>query len=231
MTPLLVLLFGVHPATAVGTDLLYAAVTKATGTLVHGLKGSVDWRITGRLASGSVPAALLTLWLLHRYGLHSEAATSLIQHVLGTALLITSLALVFRPQLAALAARAPRRDAPASTALYTVLTGAVLGALVSLTSVGAGAIGVTVLLLLYPLLPTTRVVGSDIAHAVPLTLVAGMGHWFLGSVDGAMLLSLLIGSLPGIALGSYLSARSPEALLRYLLAAVLVLVGFRLVWA
>lgn len=154
-----------------------------------------------------------------------------IPHVLGAALPIISLALVFRPQLAALAARAPRRDAPASTALYTVLTGAVLGALVSLTSVGAGAIGVTVLLLLYPLLPTTRVVGSDIAHAVPLTLVAGMGHWFLGSVDGAMLLSLLIGSLPGIALGSYLSARSPEALLRYLLAAVLVLVGFRLVWA
>ena len=231
MTPLLVLLFGVHPATAVGTDLLYAAVTKATGTLVHGLKGSVDWRITGRLASGSVPTALLTLWLLHRYGMHSQAATSLIQHVLGTALLITSVALIFRPQLAALAARAPRGIDPTRTALLTALTGAVLGVLVSLTSVGAGAIGVTVLLLLHPKLATSRIVGSDIAHAVPLALVAGMGHWMLGSVDGAMLISLLIGSLPGIALGSHLSSRSPEALLRNLLAAVPVLVGVRLVWA
>jgi uncharacterized membrane protein YfcA len=231
MTPLLVLLFGVHPATAVGTDLLYAAVTKATGTLVHGLKGSIDWRVTGRLAAGSVPAAAITLWLLQRYGMHSSATMSLIQHVLGVALLITSIALVFRPKLVALATRKPREVSPARTVLLTVLTGAVLGALVSLTSVGAGAIGVTVLLLLYPALATSRIVGSDIAHAVPLTLVAGMGHWLLGSVDVAMLLSLLIGSLPGIALGSHLSSRSPEALLRNLLAAVLVLVGVRLAWA
>jgi uncharacterized membrane protein YfcA len=230
MTPLLVLLFGVHPATAVGTDLLYAAVTKATGTLVHGLKGSIDWRVTGRLACGSIPAAAVTLWLLQRYGMHSKAALSLMQHVLGIALLITSVALLFRPQLAALAARAPRRSGPVRTALLTALTGAVLGALVSLTSVGAGAIGVTVLLLLYPLLPTSRIVGSDIAHAVPLALVAGMGHWLLGSVDVAMLISLLIGSLPGIALGSHLTSRAPEALLRNLLAAILVLVGVRLVW-
>jgi uncharacterized membrane protein YfcA len=234
MTPLLVLLFGVHPATAVGTDLLYAAATKATGTLVHGLKGSVDWRVTGRLALGSVPAAAVTLWLLQRHGLHSPAATALLQRVLGAALLVTSLALVFRPQLAAFAARhySPERvESPVRTALLTVLTGVVLGVLVSMTSVGAGAIGVTVLLLLYPRLPTARIVGSDVAHAVPLTLVAGMGHWLLGSVDVAMLLSLLIGSLPGIVLGSHLSARAPEAVLRNLLAAVLVLVGARLVWA
>jgi uncharacterized membrane protein YfcA len=231
MTPLLVLLFGVHPATAVGTDLLYAAVTKATGTLVHGFKGSVDWRVTGRLAAGSVPAAAVTLWLLHRYATHSPASTAFLQVVLGVALLITSLALVLRPQLAALASRlnaGQRPESPARTAFWTIVTGAVLGVLVSLTSVGAGAIGVTVLLLLYPRLPTSRIVGSDIAHAVPLTLVAGVGHWLLGSVDGAMLLSLLIGSLPGIAIGSHLSSRSPEALLRNLLAAVLVLVGLRL---
>ncbi|WP_206951354.1 sulfite exporter TauE/SafE family protein [Trinickia acidisoli] len=230
MTPLLVLIFGVHPATAVGTDLLYAAVTKATGTLVHGLKGSIDWRVTGLLASGSVPAAAVTLLLLHRYGAQSHAATSLIQHVLGAALLITSIALIFRPRLAKLAARKPTSTSPARTALLTALTGAVLGALVSLTSVGAGAIGVTVLLLLYPALATSRIVGSDIAHAVPLTLVAGMGHWLLGSVDIVMLVSLLIGSVPGIALGSHFSARAPEALLRNLLAVVLVLVGARLVW-
>lgn len=231
MTPLLVLLFGVHPATAVGTDLLYAAVTKATGTLVHGLKGSVQWRITGRLAMGSVPAAALTLWLLHRYGLHTERSAVLLQHVLGTALLVTSLALLFRPQLTALAARTPRTLSSTRTALLTALTGVVLGVLVSLTSVGAGAIGVTVLLLLYPRLPTSRIVGSDIAHAVPLTLVAGIGHWLLGSVDWVMLLSLLIGSLPGIMIGSHLSTRAPEALLRNLLSGVLVLVGARLVWA
>jgi uncharacterized protein len=234
MTPLLVLLFGIHPATAVGTDLLYAAATKATGTLVHGLKGSIDWRVTARLAIGSVPAAAVTLWLLHRYGMHSPGATVLLQRVLGAALLVTSVALLFRPQLAAFAARhySPARpDSPTRTVFWTIVTGAVLGVLVSMTSVGAGAIGVTVLLLLYPKLPTSRIVGSDVAHAVPLTLVAGMGHWLLGSVDVAMLLSLLIGSLPGIALGSHLSTRSPEALLRNLLAAVLVLVGVRLVAA
>ncbi|HTI19144.1 MAG TPA: sulfite exporter TauE/SafE family protein [Trinickia sp.] len=231
MTPLLVLLFNVHPATAVGTDLLYAAATKATGTLVHGLKGSVDWRVTGRLAAGSVPASAVTLWLLHRYGMHSPAATALLQHVLGAALLITSLALIFRPQLAAFAARAnlgARRESSTRTTLWTVVTGAILGVLVSMTSVGAGAIGVTVLLLLYPALPAARIVGSDVAHAVPLTLVAGIGHWLIGSVDGTMLISLLVGSLPGIALGSHLSSRAPEALLRILLAVVLVLVGVRL---
>jgi len=229
MTPLLVLLFGVHPATAVGTDLLYAAATKSAGTLVHGLKGSVEWRITGRLAAGSVPAAALTLWWLQHHGIHSPRATALLQHILGTALLITSIALVFRPQLMRFAARTRRQPSAGSTTALTILTGAVLGVLVSLTSVGAGAIGVTVLLLLYPSLPTARIVGSDIAHAVPLTLAAGMGHWLLGSVDWMMLLSLLIGSLPGIALGSHLSARAPETLLRNLLAGVLVLIGVRLV--
>ncbi|HXZ06690.1 MAG TPA: sulfite exporter TauE/SafE family protein [Paraburkholderia sp.] len=231
MTPLLVLLFGVHPATAVGTDLLYAAATKATGTLVHGLKGSIDWRITLRLATGSVPAATLTLILLHRYGMASPRASWLIQFVLGIALLITAVALVFRPKLVAFAARHARSPSTFHTFWLTVLTGAVLGALVSLTSVGAGAIGVTVLLLLYPTLPTTRIVGSDIAHAVPLTLLAGAGHWLLGSIDWALLLSLLVGSLPGIAIGSYLSSRAPDVLLRNILAATLTLVGAKLVMA
>jgi uncharacterized membrane protein YfcA len=231
MTPLLVLLFGIHPATAVGTDLLYAAATKATGTLVHGLKGSVDWRITSRLAAGSVPAAALTLYMLHRHGLDNPGTNQLIQVILGSALLVTAVALLFRPQLARLAYQAGRARPPreARTLGWTVLTGAILGVLVSITSVGAGAIGVTVLLLLYPRLPTVRIVGSDVAHAVPLTLIAGTGHWLLGSVDWHLLVSLLVGSLPGIALGSMLSSRAPEALLRYLLAATLALVGVRLV--
>jgi uncharacterized protein len=231
MTPILVLLFNVHPATAVGTDLLYASVTKATGTLVHGVKGSVDWGVTLRLAAGSVPAATITLILLHRYGMDTPRGSYLIQVVLGAALLITAIALVFRPRLAAFASR--HRPAPAygSTLALTMLTGAVLGALVTLTSVGAGAIGVTVLLLLYPALPVSRIVGSDIAHAVPLTLLAGAGHWLLGSIDWSMLLSLLVGSLPGIVAGSLLSAKAPEKLLRHVLAATLTAVGVRLALA
>ncbi|MDQ7981116.1 sulfite exporter TauE/SafE family protein [Paraburkholderia sp. SARCC-3016] len=231
MTPILVLLFNVHPATAVGTDLLYASVTKATGTLVHGAKGSVEWGVTLRLAAGSVPAATITLILLHRYGMDTPRGSYLIQVVLGAALLITAIALVFRPQLAAFASR--HRPAPAygNTLALTMLTGAVLGALVTLTSVGAGAIGVTVLLLLYPALPVTRIIGSDIAHAVPLTLLAGAGHWLLGSIDWSVLLSLLVGSLPGIVAGSLLSAKAPEKLLRHMLAATLTAVGMRLVLA
>jgi uncharacterized protein len=211
MTPILVLLFGVHPATAVGTDLLYAAATKSAGTLVHGIKGSVDWRVTLRLATGSVPAATLTLILLHRYGMDTPRTGHLIQAVLGAALLITAIALFFRPQLAAFASRHRHGPGEARTLFFTILTGAVLGALVSLTSVGAGAIGVTVLL--------------------PLTLLAGAGHWLLGSINWPMLLSLLCGSLPGIVIGSMLSSRAPEKLLRVLLAATLTLVGARLVLA
>lgn len=229
MTPLLVLLFGIHPTTAVGTDLLYAALTKAGGTFVHGLRGTVDWRVTGRLAIGSVPATALTLLWLYHYGAHGPAVSSLIQLVLGVALLLTAVALIFRPQIMAWAARHAFEPSERRTVFLTIVTGAVLGVLVSLTSVGAGAIGVTVLLLLYPKLPTARIVGSDVAHAVPLTLVAGLGHWFLGSIDWSLLLSLLIGSLPGIALGSYLSSHAPDRLLRPLMAATLALVGCRLV--
>ena len=231
MTPLLVLLFGVHPATAVGTDLLYAAVTKTAGTLAHGLQGSVDWKITGRLAAGSLPATIVTLIALHHYGVHQRGSGGVIQVVLGAALLITAISLIFRPQLTALAKRHAGELSDSTTLALTIFVGAVLGALVSLTSVGAGAIGVTALLLLYPSLPTTKIVGSDIAHAVPLTLVAGIGHWFLGSVDVSMLLSLLVGSIPGIAIGSFLSSRAPEALLRKILAATLLLVGGRLIFA
>jgi uncharacterized protein len=229
MTPLLVLLFGVHPATAVGTDLLYAAVTKAGGTLVHGLRGTVDWRVTGRLAAGSVPATALTLLWLHRFGAHGSAASGLIQFVLGCALLLTAVALIFRGRITAFAARHALEAGGGRVVGLTVLTGALLGVLVSLTSVGAGAIGVTVLMLLYPKLPTARIVGSDVAHAVPLTLIAGLGHWMLGSTDWLMLAALLLGSLPGIMVGSYLSSRAPERVLRPLLAATLALVGCRLV--
>lgn len=233
MTPLLVLLFGINPSVAVGTDLLYAAITKAGGTLAHGLKGTVDWTITRRLASGSIPAAALTLLVVGHFapgGIDGVAA--LIKTSLGVALLLTAMAIVFRQKIQAYALRhSDGRENPRRTAVLTVATGAVLGILVSISSVGAGALGVSALFFLYPRLPTLRIVGSDIAHAVPLTLVAGIGHWFLGSVDWSLLGSLLIGSLPGIWLGSHISTRVPDRVLRPILATMLVLVGSKLIAA
>jgi uncharacterized membrane protein YfcA len=226
MTPLLVLLFGIHPATAVGTDLLFASVTKSVGSVVHGFNATVDWQITRRLALGSVPATAVTLVALRYLGPAGES--SLISTVLGFALILTAITLVFRKSLVALAARHVGALDPRRTRALTIATGAVLGAVVSLSSVGAGAVGVTALILLYPKLPTTRIVGSDIAHAVPLTLIAGLGHWLLGSVDWLLLNALLLGSVPGIILGSMVSARVPDTVLRPILAATLVVVGSKL---
>lgn len=231
MTPLLVLLFGFKPATAVGTDLLYAAITKSGGSWVHHRHGNIDWGITGRLALGSVPAAGLTVWLLAQLGIASHGAPALISVVLGFALLLTAASLIFRQRLLALAKRRPASaDFRRHVGPVTVLVGAILGVLVTISSVGAGALGVTALSFLYPNLATRRIVGSDIAHAVPLTLVAGLGHWWLGTVDGVLLVSLLIGSLPGIALGAHFAARVPERALRGLLASVLLLVGGKLIF-
>ena len=231
MTPILVLLFGVHPATAVGTDLLYAAVTKSGGTIVHGFGRTIAWRVTGLLAAGSVPTTLLTIIAIQHYGLQSPKTSALISFMLGIALLLTSIALLLRKQILAFAARHAGAENPRRTALLTILTGAVLGVLVPISSVGAGALGVTALLILYPKLPVVRIVGSDIAHAVPLTLLAGLGHWWIGSVNWTLLISLLIGSLPGIMIGSKLAPKLPEGVLRPILAAVLIIVGIRLVIA
>ena len=230
MTPLLVLLFGVHPATAVGTDLLYAGLTKICGSFVHGLNDAIDWRVTRRLALGSVPAAAVSLWALSHFGVDSKGTSVAITTTLGFALILTAATLLFRRRLLAAAARFLDRRSDRETARLTVALGALFGVLVSISSVGAGAIGVTVLLMLYPKMPAVRIVGSDIAHAVPLTLLAGAGHWWLGSVDWALLVSLLCGSLPGIAIGSHFASRVPERVLRPLMAGTLALVGGRLVF-
>ena len=231
MTPLLVLMFGIHPAKAVGTDLLYAAITKAGGTWVHANKGTVDWKITGLLAAGSMPATAITLLTVHFYAPGGFGnSTKLISFVLGIALLLTAVSLIFRSKLLAWAAsRNTKERSRGRTNVLTVITGIILGVLVSLSSVGAGALGVTALLFLYPKLPTVKIVGSDIAHAVPLTLVAGIGHWFMGSVDFELLGSLLVGSLPGIYLGSHLAVRIPEKVLRPSLAAILLFTGSKLI--
>jgi uncharacterized membrane protein YfcA len=230
MTPILVLLFGVHPSTAVGTDLLYASATKTAGTLVHGLNHTVDWRITGCLASGSVPASIVTLFLISRYDIAGPASARMISLVLGVMLLLTALSLIFRGPFLRLIGPALETVSPRQARRLTILTGIVLGVLVTLSSVGAGALGVTALLLLYPRVPMAVIVGSDIAHAVPLTLVAGVGHWWLGDVDWPLLTSLLSGSIPGIILGSYISAHIPGAVLRPILAVTLIVVGGRLVF-
>jgi uncharacterized protein len=228
MTPLLILLFGVHPSTAVGTDLLYAAATKAGGSLVHGWARSIHWPAVIRLASGSIPASILTLVILWWLDLSTEAVRNLVNSVLCFALILTATSLIFRKYvIERLRARMERYD-EATIARATVLVGAALGVLVSISSVGAGAVGVTALLLLYPQLPMARIVGSDIAHAVPLTLIAGIGHWVMGSTDWQLLGVLLIGSLPGIVIGSYCALRVPETALRLMLAAILILVAGKL---
>jgi len=228
MTPLLILLFGIHPTTAVGTDLLFAAATKTLGTTVHAVAKTVDWMLVGLLAIGSVPATVATLILLSRFDLGGALAQHAVTLTLGGVLLVTAVFLIagrtVRLRYAERLNGLDRRTA----GICTIALGVLMGVLVTGTSVGAGAIGVAVLLILHPNMPAGRVVGSDIAHAVPLTLLAGAGHWYLGTIDWNLLGTLLIGSLPGIAVGSYLATRSHDAVVRVALATVLVIVGVRL---
>jgi len=227
MTPILILLFGVHPATAVGTDLLYASVTKTAGSLVHGYNRTVDWRVVGRLAIGSVPATALTIAALYFLHVDSKATQIIITRVLGAALLFTAISLILRkPLMQWYSTHVPEME-PARVRSLTILTGAVLGVLVSLSSVGAGAIGVTALVLLYPKMEPRRIVGSDIAHAVPLTLVAGIGHSFLGAINWHILGSLLVGSIPSIIVMSIVAARASDTAVRVTLACVLIVVCAR----
>jgi len=228
MTPLLILLFGIHPTTAVGTDLFYAAATKTGGSLVHGWARGIHWPAVIRLASGSIPASILTLFALWQLDLNGTFERSLVNLVLCFALLLTAISLVFRKAILGRYRERLERFDVGTTAGATVVVGAAMGVLVSISSVGAGAVGVTALLLLYPRLPMATIVGSDIAHAVPLTLVAGIGHWALGAIDWQLIAVLLVGSLPGIVIGSYGALRVPEKVLRLVLASTLVLVAGKL---
>jgi hypothetical protein len=229
MTPLLVLMFGIHPTTAVGTDLLYASATKSVGTGVHGFKGTVQWGIVWRLAVGSVPAATVTLVVLAGQEVkHATTVNSVVTMALAWALVATAVAMLFRKTIVAFVTKRIGELSPGRTTALTILLGAILGVLVSLTSVGAGALGMTVLLILYPKTETAKLVGSDIAHAVPLTLLAGIGHWLMGSVDWRLLVSLLCGSIPGIVIGSLLAVRMPDRVLRPILAGTLALVAVKM---
>jgi uncharacterized protein len=228
MTPLLILLFGIHPTTAVGTDLLFAASTKTIGTIVHASARTIDWMLVRLLALGSVPTTIGTLVLLSQFDMHGLAAQHVIRVTLGCVLVLTAVFLItgrrVRNRYADLLNSCDQR----TTRFLTIGLGALMGVLVTATSVGAGVIGVTVLFLLHPQLPARSIVGSDIAHAVPLTVLAGAGHWYLGSVDWGLLGILLIGSLPGIILGSLFAQRVRDFIVRAALAFVLVIVGVRL---
>jgi uncharacterized protein len=234
MTPILIFGFGIKPILAVGTDLLFAAFTKLGGTVNLALARRVDWKIVGTLSLGSVPAALLTVGALHYFDAGNAAVQKVVTTTLGFALLLTAAATLYK---AIKGTQATQREiSPEQLAIATkprhvalpIIFGALIGVLVSLTSVGAGAIGVTALMLLYPALPLNRIVAADVAYAVPLTLVAGLGHASIGSVDWPLLAKLLAGSLPGIWLGTKLGNHVPDRAIRSILSLLLAYAGFKL---
>jgi hypothetical protein len=232
MTPIL-LHFGIAPSAAVGTDLLYAAITKAGGVYVHNKKRNINWRVTGWLALGSLPASALTLLAMHHIGFNSSGMNTFIKTALGYALIFTALAIVFKQKLLEFSHRNDvwvSRMTLREQTVATLITGIVLGIIVTITSIGAGAVGTVALFLLYPLLPTTKLVGTEIAHAVPLTLLAGLGHAGLGNIDLQLLGNLLLGSLPGIYIGSHLGSSVADHYLRPALAFMLLIVGGKLVF-
>jgi uncharacterized protein len=234
MTPILIFFFNVKPYMAVGTDLLFAAFTKMGGTLKLARAKVIDWPVVFHLSAGSIPASLATLWVLHQMGPASAAVQSTMTTTLGVALLLTAAATLYKAVRgkASPASIAQGQEAVAAQPKHwslPLLFGAVIGTLVTLTSVGAGAIGVTVLMILYPMLPLPRIVAADIAYAVPLTLVAGFGHASLGSVDWSLLAYLLAGSLPGIWIGAHLIVKTPERIIRSLLSVLLAYAGVKLI--
>lgn len=229
MTPLLIMGFGINPAVAVGTDLLFAAVTKFGGTLKLAKENLVPWNYVALLSAGSIPAAFATIVALHKFGAATPETEALIRHGLGFALLLTAVATLIKALVTSKPQTSNKSARPDAHWSLPVLFGAVIGALVTLTSVGAGAIGVTALLLLFPSLALPRVVAADLAYAVPLTLVAGLGHASLGTVDWRLLALLLCGSLPGIWLGTKLLTVTNPKVIRLLLSALLATVSFKLI--
>jgi uncharacterized membrane protein YfcA len=230
--PIMILVFGIAPNTAIGTDLWFAGITKVFGALIHRRAGTIDREILVRMACGSLPAAVLTLTWLSVTG-SGQSHNQAMFKTLGATLLLSSIAAVFRTRIHALGERM-RRSRPIefkkAQPVLTVLAGAVLGFLVSFTSIGAGALGAVILLYLYPFrLSASSLVGTDIAHAIPLTLLAGIGHAWLGNVNGELLVGLLIGSIPGIALGSILSTVAPEKIVRSAIYVMLAAVGLKMI--
>ncbi|MAF05483.1 MULTISPECIES: sulfite exporter TauE/SafE family protein [Herbaspirillum] len=231
MTPLLTLLFGIHPSVAVGTDLAFASATKTAGTLAHRFKGTVRWDVVRRLSYGALPAALVTTLLLKHFGAVSDGIALTIRYSIAISVFLTVVALLFRARMQAWLNAHPQRQLQGATlANATIAAGALLGTLVTISSIGAGAVGATLLVLLYPRLSPAEIAGTDIAYAVPLTAIAALGHWWLGSINWELLATLLLGSVPGITIGSLAARAVPEKFLRGLLAITLTSVAVKLIW-
>ncbi|WP_075258929.1 sulfite exporter TauE/SafE family protein [Herbaspirillum camelliae] len=231
MTPLLTLLFGIHPSVAVGTDLAFASATKTAGTLAHRFKGTVRWDVVRRLSYGALPAALITTLLLKHFGAVSDGIALTIRYSIAISVFLTVIALLFRSRMQAWLNAHPQRQLQGATlANATIAAGALLGTLVTISSIGAGAVGATLLVLLYPRLSPAEIAGTDIAYAVPLTAIAALGHWWLGSINWELLVTLLLGSVPGITIGSLAARAVPEKFLRGLLAITLTSVAVKLIW-
>lgn len=234
MTPILVLIFGVAPQTAVGTDLLYASITKIFGVGVHQSRGSVDWQIVRRMALGSLPAAALTLAWMHSADAN-RVTDGLIIQALAVALIITAIGMLMKNRLHEVGRRmrvGPAFEFQRAQHVSTVLAGALLGVLVTLTSIGAGALGTVLMVYLYPLrLTPNKLVGTDLAHAIPLAMLAGLGHLVIGNVDFGLLGNLLLGSIPGVVIGALLGTRVPSKWVQVSISLVLIAVAVKLLMA
>ncbi|QYF91929.1 sulfite exporter TauE/SafE family protein [Massilia sp. PAMC28688] len=229
MTPILTLMFGVSPSVAVGTDLAFASITKTAGTFTHRLRGTVHWDIVKLLCIGALPAAVATTLALKYFGTVDQRVGQFIRYSIAVSVMLTVVAILFKGKMLAWLNAHPERQLHGqSLSRATVIAGAVLGILVTISSIGAGAVGATLLVMLYPRLSSAEVAGTDIAYAVPLTAIAAFGHWWLGSINWALLGMLLIGSLPGITIGSWFARAVPEKFLRGLLAMTLTGVAFKL---
>lgn len=232
MTPILIFLFQVSPIVAVGTDLLFAAITKCGGIWAHSRRNNIHWKIVGLLATGSLPTAIITVYVLGRFNAAEIHVETLVTGGLGVALILTSLSLLFKRSMKRFGNQI-KKATPNWRSLrgpVTVMSGILLGILVPISSIGAGALGAAMLLFLYPSIPTRKIIGTDLAHAVPLTAIAGFGHLQIGTVDLALLGGLLLGSLPGIYLGSHMSTRIPEKIMQPVLASMLMLIGAKFIF-
>ncbi len=230
MTPLLTLLFGINPTVAVGTDLAFASITKSAGTLAHRVRNTVHWDIVKRLCLGALPAAVLTTIALKYFGALDKHIGQIIRYAIAFSVLLTVIAIILRGRMQAWMNSHPSRQLHGrAQVVATVVAGAAIGTLVTVSSIGAGAVGATILVLLYPNLNPADIAGTDIAYAVPLTAIAAFGHWWLGSINWELLGILLIGSLPGITIGSLAARAVPEKFLRGLLATTLTGVAAKLV--
>lgn len=231
MTPLLTLIFGVPPSVAVGTDLAFACLTKSAGTFAHRFRGTVHWDIVKRLCFGALPAAILAIIFLKYFGAIDKRIDQFIRYSIGGSVLLTVIALLFRGKMQQWIIDHPEKQLQGNRlTTATIFCGAVLGTLVTISSIGAGAVGATLLVLLYPRLSPAEIAGTDIAYAVPLTAIAALGHWSLGSIDWILLGSLLLGSVPGITIGSLAARAIPEKLLRGVLAVTLTAVAAKMIF-